>query len=218
MTAKIAIIDYGMGNLRSVSKAIELCKAYVDIISEPEQVKNYNAVVLPGVGSFAPAIKIIKDKGLDIAIKKHLEQKKMFLGICLGFQLLFSKSYEEGLYEGLDIIKGSVEKFIPKPDEKLIIPHIGWNTINISENIYAKQMYRGINNNEFVYFVHSFYCKPEDKKIIATETNYSVDFCSSIATENIWGCQFHPEKSSNIGIAILKNFVSKCEDLNACCN
>ena len=124
MTAKIAIIDYGMGNLRSVSKAIELCKAYVDIISEPEQVKNYNAVVLPGVGSFAPAIKIIKDKGLDIAIKKHLEQKKMFLGICLGFQLLFSKSYEEGLYEGLDIIKGSVEKFIPKPDEKLIIPHI----------------------------------------------------------------------------------------------
>ena len=79
-------------------------------------------------------------------------------------------------------------------------------------------MYRGINNNEFVYFVHSFYCKPEDKKIIATETNYSVDFCSSIATENIWGCQFHPEKSSNIGIAILKNFVSKCEDLNACCN
>jgi glutamine amidotransferase len=218
MTAKIAIIDYCMGNLSSVSKAIELCKAYVDIISEPEQVKNYNAVVLPGVGSFAPAIKIIKDKGLDIAIKKHLEQKKMFLGICLGFQLLFSKSYEEGLYEGLDIIKGSVEKFIPKPDEKLIIPHIGWNTINISENIYAKQMYRGINNNEFVYFVHSFYCKPEDKKIIATETNYSVDFCSSIATENIWGCQFHPEKSSNIGIAILKNFVSKCEDLNACCN
>lgn len=218
MTAKIAIIDYGMGNLRSVSKAIELCKASVDIISEPEQIKEYNAVVLPGVGSFAPAIKIIKDKGLDTAIKKHLEQKKMFLGICLGFQLLFSKSYEEGIHEGLDIIKGSVEKFVPKPGEKLIIPHIGWNTINISENIYAKQMFKGINNNEFVYFVHSFYCKPEDKKIIATETNYSIDFCSSIADENIWACQFHPEKSSNTGIAILKNFVSKCEDSNVSCN
>ncbi|MFA7073933.1 MAG: hypothetical protein WC234_01950, partial [Endomicrobiaceae bacterium] len=105
-----------------------------------------------------------------------------------------------------------------KPGEKLIIPHIGWNTINISENIDAKQMFKGINNNEFVYFVHSFYCKPEDDNLIATKTNYSIDFCSSIANKNIWACQFHPEKSSNTGIAILKNFVSKCEDSNVSCN
>ena len=215
MKPKIAIIDYGMGNLRSVSKALELCGADVGIITEPKQVEDYNAIVLPGVGSFAPAIKIIQDTGLDIAIKKHLEQKKMFLGICLGFQLLFSQSYEEGTHKGLDIIKGTVEKFIPKTNEKLIIPHMGWNNINISNNKFAKQMYKNIQDNEYVYFVHSFYCKPENKNIIATTTNYSIDFCSSIATENIWGCQFHPEKSSNIGLAILKNFVSKCEDPNA---
>jgi len=215
MKPKIAIIDYGMGNLRSVSKAIELCGAGVDIITEADQTENYNAIVLPGVGSFAPAIKIIKDKGLDIAIKKHLDDKKMFLGICLGFQLLFSHSYEEGTHKGLDIIKGSVEKFVPKENEKLIIPHMGWNTINISDTKFSKQMYKNINNNEYVYFVHSFYCKPENKNLIATTTNYSVDFCSSIATDNIWGCQFHPEKSSTIGLTILKNFVSKCEDLHA---
>lgn len=212
---KIAIIDYGMGNLRSVSKAIELCEADVDIITEPKQIENYNAIVLPGVGSFAPAIKIIQDTGLDIAIKKHLEQKKMFLGICIGFQLLFSQSHEEGIHKGLDIIKGTVEKFVPKTNEKLIIPHMGWNNINISNNKFAKQMYKNIQDNEYVYFVHSFYCKPENKNIIATTTNYSIDFCSSIAIDNIWGCQFHPEKSSNIGLAILKNFVSKCEDSNA---
>lgn len=209
---KIALIDYGSGNLRSVSKALELCGAEVDIICRACQIENYNAIVLPGVGSFAPAIKIIEDKGFDTAIKKHLEQKKMFLGICLGFQLLFSQSYEQGTHKGLDIIKGSVEKFVPRKNEKLIIPHMGWNKINISDNKFAKEMYKNVNDAEYVYFVHSFYCKPENKNITATTTDYSVNFCSSIATENIWACQFHPEKSSSTGLVILKNFVKKCED------
>ncbi len=210
MNSKIAVIDYGMGNLRSVSKAVELCGAEVDIISEADQVENYNAIVLPGVGAFEPAIKIIKNKGFDTAITEHISKEKMFLGICLGFQLLFSKSYEDGLHKGLNIIEGSVEKFVPKENEKLIIPHMGWNKISVSkENKTAKEMYKNIKDDEYVYFVHSYYCNPVDKSWVATNTNYSIDFCSSIARKNVWGCQFHPEKSSDVGLKILKNFVEK---------
>jgi len=217
MKPKIAIIDYGMGNLRSVSKAVELCGAQVDIISEATQIKNYNSIILPGVGAFEPAIKILKEKKLDIAIKEHINNKKMFLGICLGYQLLFSQSYEDGLHEGLNIIEGTVEKFVPKQNERLIIPHMGWNKIFISkENETAQQMYKDIKDESYVYFVHSYFCKPKDKKYIATTTNHSIDFCSSICIDNVWGCQFHPEKSSTIGLQLLKNFVSKCEVKNGC--
>lgn len=210
MNSKIAVIDYGMGNLRSVSKAVELCGAEVDIITEANQVENYNAIILPGVGAFEPAIKIIKNKGFDTAIKEHISKGKMFLGICLGFQLLFSESYEDGLHKGLNIVEGSVEKFSAKEKEKLIIPHMGWNKIFISkENKTAKEMYKNINDGDYVYFVHSYFCEPSDKSRIATTTNYSIDFCSSIAKDNVWGCQFHPEKSSEIGLKILKNFVEK---------
>ena len=125
MKSKIAIIDYGMGNLRSVSKAVELCGGNVDIISDADNIKNYNSIILPGVGAFEPAIKKLKQNGLDVAIKEHIQNKKMFLGICLGFQLLFSESYEDGLHKGLNIVEGTVEKFVPKPNEKLIIPHMG---------------------------------------------------------------------------------------------
>jgi len=215
MKPKVAVIDYGMGNLRSVSKALELCGAQIDIISSADEMKKYNSIVLPGVGSFGPAINIIKSKGFDVAIKEHIKSKKMFLGICLGFQLLFSESFEDGVYKGLNIVEGTVEKFIPKQNEKLIIPHIGWNKINISQtNKFAQQMYKNIKNQDYVYFVHSYFCKPVNSDIIATITNYSIDFCSSIAKENVWGCQFHPEKSSDIGLTILKNFVQKCEESN----
>jgi glutamine amidotransferase len=209
MKPKIAVIDYGMGNLRSVSKAIELCGANVEIITKAKQIRNYSAIVLPGVGSFAPAIKIIKSKKFDVAIKEHIKSGKMFLGICLGFQLLFTKSYEEGVYKGLDIIKGTVKKFKAKRNKRLIIPHMCWNKINKSKNPYAKQMYKNIKNKTYFYFVHSYYCDPRDKKLLATTTNYDMDFCSSIATKNIWASQFHPEKSSTAGLAILKNFVKK---------
>ena len=153
MKPKTAVIDYGMGNLRSVSKALQLCGAEVDIISSADEVKKYNSIVLPGVGSFGPAINIIKSKGLDVAIKEHIADKKMFLGICLGFQLLFSESFEDGIYKGLNIIEGTVEKFVPKQNEKLIIPHIGWNSIEINPE---SRLLSGINNDSYVYFVHSF--------------------------------------------------------------
>lgn len=208
MKTKIAVIDYGMGNLRSVSKAVELCGADVDIITEADKVQDYNSIILPGVGAFDPAIKIIKNKGFDTAIKDHISKGKKFLGICLGFQLLFSESYEDGLHKGLNIVEGSVEKFVPKENEKLIIPHMGWNKIFISkDNRSAETMYKNINNGDYVYFVHSYFCKPADKSWTATVTNYSIDFCSSIARGNVWGCQFHPEKSSDTGLKILRNFV-----------
>ena len=212
---KIAIIDYGMGNLRSVSKAVELCGGDVDIISDADSIKKYNSIILPGVGAFEPAIKILNQKGIDIAIKEHISNKKMFLGICLGFQLLFSESYEDGLHKGLNIVEGTVEKFVPKKNEKLIIPHMGWNKISISKtNMTTKEMFKGIADESYVYFVHSYFCKPSNKDYIATVTNHSIDFCSSIAKENVWGCQFHPEKSSDIGLTILKNFVLKCGEIN----
>ncbi len=206
---KTAIIDYGMGNLRSVSKAAELCGADVDIITEADDVLKYNSVILPGVGAFDPAVKILKNKGFDKTLKEHISNKKTFLGICLGFQLLFSESFEDGLHKGLDIVAGFVEKFVPKENEKLIIPHIGWNKIFVSDkNKTAKKMYEDIKDGEYFYFVHSYFCKPEDEKFTASVTNYSVDFCSSIAYENIWGCQFHPEKSSTTGLKLLKNFLN----------
>lgn len=209
MKPKIAVIDYGMGNLRSVSKALELCGADVEIIAEAKQIKNYNAVVLPGVGSFAPAIKILKTKKFDKAIKKHIAEDKMFLGICLGFQLLFTKSYEEGEHKGLDIIKGTVKKFKSSKAKKLIIPHMCWNKVNITKNPHSQDMFKKIKDKSYFYFVHSYYCCPENKKVVSTFTNYGSDFCSSIATKNIWACQFHPEKSSKDGLMLLKNFVQK---------
>jgi len=209
MNPKIAIIDYGMGNLRSVSKALELCGADVEIITEAKQLENYNAVVLPGVGSFAPAIEILKEKKFDKAIKKHIDAGKMFLGICLGFQLLFTKSYEEGEHKGLDIIKGTVKKFKSSKAKKLIIPHMCWNRVKITKNPYSKDMYGKIKNETYFYFVHSYYCCPDDKKVIATYTDYGLNFCSSVAVKNIWACQFHPEKSSTDGLMLLKNFVKK---------
>lgn len=212
MKQKIAIIDYGMGNLRSVSKAVELCGADVDIITEANKISRYNSIILPGVGAFEPAITKLKSNGFDKAIKEHISNKKMFLGICLGYQLLFSQSYEDGLHEGLNIIEGTVEKFVPKQNEKLIIPHMGWNKIFISNtNKVATQMYKNINNESYVYFVHSYFCNPKDNKYIATTTNHSINFCSSIAIDNVWGCQFHPEKSSNVGLQLLKNFVFEVE-------
>lgn len=212
MKQKVAIIDYGLGNLRSVSKALELCGADVDIITKASKTNQYNSIILPGVGAFKPAITKLKSNGFDVAIKEHISNKKMFLGICLGYQLLFSQSYEDGLHEGLNIIEGTVEKFVPKQNEKLIIPHMGWNKIFISNtNKVATQMYKNVSNESYVYFVHSYFCNPKNKKYIATTTNHSIDFCSSIAIDNVWGCQFHPEKSSNIGLQLLKNFVFEVE-------
>jgi glutamine amidotransferase len=195
----IAIIDYGMGNLRSVQKALEKVGATAMITQNPDEIKVADKVVLPGVGAMQPAMQRLKDLGIIPAIKTTVAKKTPFLGICLGFQLLFEKSDEGGLTEGLGILKGEVARF-----SWLKIPQIGWNQLHI-KNV-DSPLFAGIDESTNVYFCHSYFVKPADKAIISTTTKYAIDFTSSIYANNIFGVQFHPEKSQTVGLKILKNF------------
>lgn len=201
MKPNVALIDYGMGNLRSVSKALELAGAKVRWVCTPSELKG-DAVVLPGVGAFKVAMENLKETGLVPAIKRWIEAEKPFLGICLGYQMLFEKSEEGGSSRGLGIFKGNVRKFsVPK---RLKIPHMGWNQI---EKKSPTPFLKGVKDGAYFYFVHSYFPVPSDRKIIATETQYGGRFASSVAAKNLFASQFHPEKSGTEGIKILKNFV-----------
>ncbi|WP_422445245.1 imidazole glycerol phosphate synthase subunit HisH [Thermoanaerobacterium sp. DL9XJH110] len=197
----IGIIDYGMGNLMSVKKAFEELGFRVKLMKCPEDLTNVNGLVLPGVGAFGDAIKNLTESAWVDVIKEAVAIGMPFLGICLGMQLLFSESFEGGYFKGLDLIKGSVKKF----DEKYIklkVPHIGWNGVKKVKN---SQLLSGIPDNTDFYFVHSYYCDPEED--VATGiTDYGAPFVSCVEKENIYGVQFHPEKSSRFGLQILKNF------------
>lgn len=195
----IAIIDYGMGNLRSVQKALERVGARTQITQDPDEIKTADKVVLPGVGAMQPAMEKLETLGLIPAISDVIAKGKPFLGICLGFQLLFEKSSEGGSTDGLGILKGCVDRFT-----SLKIPQIGWNQIDIKNTEVA--ILKGIDERSNVYFCHSYFVKPADEKVIATTTNYGIDFTSSVCKDNIFGVQFHPEKSQTIGLRILKNF------------
>ena len=195
----IAIIDYGMGNLRSVQKALEKLGASAQITQAPEEIKKADEVVLPGVGAMQPAMEKLAALNLIAAIKDVIADGKPFLGICLGFQLLFEKSSEGGSIDGLGALKGSVERFT-----SLKIPQIGWNQLNIKNP--NSPILKGVGELSNVYFCHSYFVKPEDEKIIAATTNYGIDFTSSVYKDNIFGVQFHPEKSQTVGLQILKNF------------
>lgn len=197
----ISIIDYGMGNLRSVEKALLYLGFKAKITSASKDILNADAIILPGVGAFSEAMKNLERLKIKESILKSLKNGKPFLGICLGMQLLFTESEEFGKTLGLNIILGKVKKF-PK---KLKTPHLGWNQIEFESN---SKLLKGISNYSFVYFVHSYYVEPEDKKVILAKTNYGIKFTSMIAKENIFGCQFHPEKSQDVGLKILKNFGS----------
>ncbi len=195
----IAIIDYGMGNLRSVQKAFEYIGIDSRITSNTVEISKADRLVLPGVGAFGDAMNSLRDFGLEPIIKRRLGNGVPFLGICLGYQVLFSKSYEEGEHKGLDVFKGKV---IRLPEETKV-PHVGWNSIDyVDENV----IFKDIPNKEYFYFVHSYYVEPEDKSLVSSWTDYSVRFASSISKGNIFGVQFHPEKSSKLGLRILKNF------------
>lgn len=197
----IAVIDYGLGNLRSVTKALESVGAKVILTSNPIDISSADGIVLPGVGAFYHGMNNLKKLGIISALKECINSGKPFLGICLGFQLLFTESEEHGIHKGLDILKGRVIRF----PNAVKIPHMGWNQIRIQNAQNA--LFKGIQNDAYVYFVHSYYVEPEDKSIIATTTEYGVEFCSSIATENIFGMQFHPEKSGEIGMKVLRNYI-----------
>ncbi|MDP3142333.1 MAG: imidazole glycerol phosphate synthase subunit HisH [Candidatus Omnitrophota bacterium] len=194
----ITIIDYGMGNLHSVQKAFEAIGAQAVIVQEAKQIKSADKIVLPGVGAMACAMDRLNELGLVPAIREVITQGKPFLGICLGMQLLFNETEEGGKIRGLGILAGSVKKF-----RSLKVPQIGWNQV---QNKNSCKLFNGIEDKSFVYFCHSYYCQPEDTSLVAAQTNYGIDYASAVCKGNIWGVQFHPEKSQEVGLRILKNF------------
>ncbi len=197
----IAIIDYGMGNLGSVKNALLKLGYEAMITSAPEVILQAEKVILPGVGAFADAIGNIRSLGIDQVIREVVRQEKPFLGICLGMQLLFTESDENGVHKGLDIIPGRVEKFyLPG---KFKVPQIGWNSIAINP---ASKLLAGIPNGSYFYFVHSYYVVPADEAVAAARTEYGVNFVSALEQGRIFATQFHPEKSSELGLKILRNF------------
>jgi glutamine amidotransferase len=197
----IAIIDYDAGNLRSVEKALTYLGQSAIITRNKDEILSADKVILPGVGSFGDAMEKIRHYGLEEIIKEAINMKKPFLGICLGLQLLFERSDETDGVAGLGILEGEILRI---PDcEGLKIPHIGWNSIEIKPNA---KLFKDINNQEYVYFVHSYYLKAKNENEVAATTNYSTLIHASIEKENIFACQFHPEKSGDVGLKILKNF------------
>lgn len=203
---KIVVLDYGMGNLRSVQKALEKYGASVVLSSHPEEIKDVAALVVPGVGAFDDCIRNLKRNNLDRTITEFISSGRPLLGICLGLQILFEGS-EEGREKGLGIFKGKVLRFAPI----LKVPHMGWNSLELTASGKKCEILKDIKNGEYFYFVHSYYVKPEDKSIIATTTDYDVGFTSSVCSKNIFGCQFHPEKSQKAGLKLVENFVKYTE-------
>ena len=203
----IAILDYGMGNLKSVEKALQKVGAQTLVTSEPEKVLVAEGLVLPGVGAFKDCMRNLKEYGLIDPLYQFIQSGRPFLGICLGLQLLFSESTEFGLYKGLDIIRGKVVRFAQ--DSTVKVPHMGWNTVKIEKEVTFLQE---IEDESYFYFVHSYYVIPEDESIVATTTNYGVKFVSSICHNNIFACQFHPEKSQRLGLGILRRFKEFCQE------
>ena len=196
----IVVVDYGMGNLRSVAKALTKVGAKVKVSAQPADIRKAKKIVLPGVGAFGDAVQELKKRGLFYPTIKEVKNGKPFLGICLGMQLLFEKSSENPRVKGLCLVKGSVKRF----SKKVKIPQIGWNQVRVRK---GSPLFKGITNNSYMYFCHSYYVVPKDKKVVAAKTHYNVYFTSVIHNKNIFGVQFHPEKSQELGLKVLRNFV-----------
>ena len=199
----IAIIDYGMGNLRSVQKGFERMGHEAVVTREPHTILDASKVVLPGVGAFPDCMRNLEEFGLIDAVQKSIRSGKPFLGICLGLQLLFTESEEFGISKGLDVIKGTVVRFKGPQFKDLKVPHMGWNALQIQRRPPALA---DVPDGSHCYFVHSFYVVPQDKSVIATTTDYGIEFVSSVWKDNIFATQFHPEKSQALGLSILKRF------------
>lgn len=199
----IAIIDYGAGNIQSVYKALKFIGADCKVTSDKDEILNADGAILPGVGSFGDAMDTMTKKGIKDTIIEYTKSGKPFLGICLGLQLLFPESEETPGVKGLDIFKGTITK-IPNQNRTLKIPHMGWNNISIKQK---NGIFKGIEGEPYVYFVHSFYLKAQDKDIVAATTQYGVEIDAAVQKGNIIATQFHPEKSGEVGLKMLKNFV-----------
>ena len=195
----IAIVDYGMGNLRSVEKGFLKVGVDARVVREPQAVDDADAVVLPGVGAFRDCIRNLAQTSMTESIMRSIRKGKPYLGICLGLQVLFSESEEFGIYKGLDVFKGKVVRF----QIDLKVPHMGWNNVKI---LRRPPIFDGIQDESFFYFVHSYYVVPDDTAAISTTTDYGITFTSMVWKDNIFATQFHPEKSQETGLRILKNF------------
>jgi len=199
----IAIVDYGMGNLRSVQKAFEKLGQAAEITSDPNRIAEAAKVVLPGVGAFRDAIARLREAGLAAPLADHVRAGKPFFGICLGLQLLFTTSYEDGQYTGLDLFSGEVVRFPELPGLK--VPHMGWNQLHIRRRA---PVLRDVQEGAAVYFVHSYHVVPRDRSVVATETDYPSPFVSAIWHDNVFASQFHPEKSQRVGMSMLRSFAA----------
>jgi len=210
MPVRISVIDYGLGNIRSVAKALESAGALVLVTNKPEEISNSSGVVLPGVGAFGRGMENINKLGLLTHLVKEINTGKPFLGICLGFQLLFTESEEHGNTAGFDIVKGKVKKFTGR----MKIPHMGWNQAKLKTQDAKYQMFAGIPDNPYFYFDHSYYVVPDDNNIISTTTLYGEVFTSSVIKDTLWGVQFHPEKSGINGMQFLRSFLKNVSKKN----
>lgn len=198
----IAIVDYGVGNLFSLISSFKKIGADIVVTADPEVISNADRIILPGVGAFEDAAKKLRDSGLDKVIIKEAQNGKKLMGICLGMQMLFERSYEYGTHEGLGLLKGSIVPMQNSIPVGLKIPHIGWNALHFTRE---SNLFKYINNNDCVYFVHSFYATDCDDSVIAT-AEYGKELTAAVQKGNIMGCQFHPEKSGEVGLNILRAF------------
>ena len=199
----IAIIDYGVGNLFSLKCSFESIGADICVTSDPKEIEKAERIILPGVGAFEDAAKKLRESGLDKVVKEECAKGKPLLGICLGMQMLFERSFEYGEHEGLGLIKGNIRPISDVIDEGLKIPHIGWNALHFGDK--KDDLFKYLKEGDFVYFVHSYYGADCEESVIAT-TEYSASLTAAVRSGNVCGVQFHPEKSERVGLSILKAF------------
>ncbi len=202
----VAIVDYGVGNLFSLASSFAAVGAEVTVTSDPAVLRAAERIVLPGVGAFGDAAKKLRESGLDKVVLEQAKAGKPLLGICLGMQLLFEKSFEYGEHEGLGLIKGEIRPIADVIPTDLKIPHIGWNALHFGKE--KSSLFRYLNEGDHVYFVHSFYGANCDESVIAT-AEYGAELTAAVSAGNVFGCQFHPEKSGRVGLAILRAFCEK---------
>jgi imidazole glycerol-phosphate synthase subunit HisH len=197
--SKIAIIDYGVGNLRSVEKAFAATDCEAIVSSDETELRAAEKLVLPGVGAFGACMRALSERGFDRLVKERVRERTPLLGVCVGMQMLFEESEEFDVTEGLGLLRGKVRRF----NNELVVPHVGWNRIQQRQ---SHALFDDVANGSFFYFVHSYYCEPADQSVVAGETEYGLRYASVVAKNNICGVQFHPEKSQDAGLRLLKNF------------
>ncbi len=205
----IAIVDYGVGNLFSLRSSFKAIGADAVFTSDEKIIRSAERIILPGVGAFEDAANKLKNTGLGEVVVSEVKNGKPLLGICLGMQLLFERSYEFGCHEGLGLISGNIVSFEGKINKELKIPEIGWNELKLNKK---SLLYKGFKGGEFVYFVHSYFAEC-DSKFVSAFSEYDIDFPASVECENVFGCQFHPEKSGKVGLKILENFCKAGENV-----